>query len=287
MTACVHSLFIYPLKSAMAVRVDEIEMTARGPAGDRLWMVVNEGGTFLTQRQNARLSQVRAMPDGRGGLFLSAVGMPDVHVDAAVTGAAGVLRKVEIWKDVCLAFDAGEAAAQWLGRYLETPCRLVGQLDTCPRPVKAEYGGQGEPVSFADDFPVLLTAEPSLLALDSHFSTPLAMDRFRPNIVTAGHDAFAEDTWRKVKIGDVDFDVTKPCARCVMTTIDQLTGQRLSNEPVETLARLRRGRKGAYFGQNILPRGLGRIRVGDRLDVVTTGPAHPELEGVRLTWSAI
>ena len=284
MGVVVHSLFIHPLKSGKAVAVDAVDMMTRGPKGDRLWMVVDEAGKFLTQRQNAKLSQIDAQLDGAGGLFLKVSGMPDLHVGAEAARKLNQRREVEIWKDKCLAFDAGDEAAVWFERFLDTKCRLVGQLEEPIRPVKAEYGGQGEVVSFADDFPVLLATMPSLKALEPHFTSPITMNRFRPNIVTDGNGAFEEDVWHRIKIGEVEFDVTKPCPRCVVTTIDQATGEKPSKEPIETLVKFRRGKKGAYFGQNLLSRVLGTIRVGDKVEILKTGTSHAELEGVRLSF---
>lgn len=278
----VAGLFVYPLKSARAVALENVEITPRGPAGDRLWMVVDANGKFLTQRQNARLSQVTARTDGDLNLALEAPGMLHVRIDAKAVRDQNRRLDVEVWKDICSAFDAGDEVADWLACFLGVPCRLAGQLDDFMRRVVPEYSPQGDPVSFADGFPLLLTTMPSLAALRPSFAVDVPMERFRPNIVLDGNLPFEEDVWQTIRIGKVVFNVVKPCSRCVITTIDQASGEKPSKEPIETLARLRRGKKGVYFGQNLMIGEPGTIRLGDAVEVVSTTDPHAELEGVNV-----
>lgn len=278
----VAGLFVYPLKSARAVELESVEIMPRGPAGDRLWMVVDANGKFLTQRQNARLSQIAARIDGVLNLTLEAPGMPHFRIDAKAVRDRNHRLDVEVWKDRCLAFDAGDEAADWLARFLGVPCRLAGQLDDFMRRIVPEYSPQGDPVSFADGFPLLLTTMPSLAALRSSFTADVPMERFRPNIVLDGNLPFEEDVWRTIRIGKVVFNVVKPCSRCVITTIDQASGEKPSKEPIETLARLRRGKKGVYFGQNLMIGQPGTICLGDAVEVLSTAEPHAELEGAGL-----
>lgn len=259
----VDSCYIHPLKSARARAVDAFEMTPRGPEGDRLWMVVDAAtGKFVTQRENAKLATVTAAPAG-DGLTLSADGMDAIDV----ARPAARRRDVTVWKDDCRALDAGDDAAAWLSAYLGGDCRLVRMDDDAPRPVSEKHGRPGDIVSFADGFPLLITTTASLDALDLA-GAGVTMRRFRPNIVLAGATPFAEDTWKRIRIGDVELDLVKACARCVVTTIDQDSGEKPSREPVATLAKKRKGTKGVYFGQNAIPRSLGRIETGAAVTVL-------------------
>jgi uncharacterized protein YcbX len=128
-------------------------------------------------------------------------------------------------------------------------------------------------VSFADGYPFLLTSESSLDELNSRMGTAIPMDRFRPNFVVTGSNAFAEDAWKKIHIGEAEFHVVKPCARCVITTIDQKTGEKSGAEPLKTLAQFRKKRGKVLFGQNLIAENAGaRVRVGDLVTVAQAAP---------------
>jgi uncharacterized protein YcbX len=119
-------------------------------------------------------------------------------------------------------------------------------------------------VSFADGFAFLLVSEESLADLNARLDSPLPMNRFRPNLVIAGAEPFGEDRLDAFRIGDVRFRVVKPCARCVVTTTDQATGER-GHEPLRTLATFRRRDGEVFFGQNVVHEGVGPLRVGEAL----------------------
>lgn len=211
--------------------------------------------------------------------------MPELTVSAPTGDAV----PVKIWKDTCAGFDAGDTAAAWISQYLGQPARLVRKDPATPRAVDQAFAGAGDSVGFADGFPYLVTNNASLAALQPHFaaSAGIGMDRFRPNIVLDGLDAFAEDRVHTVLIGGyLKMQFVKPCSRCIMTTIDQQSGLGSSQEPVATLSRLRRGKgdglQGIFFGQNALVRDTGTIRVGDTVTILATAPAHPALQTVAL-----
>lgn len=263
------SMHVYPVKSARGLAVTEAEVQPWGLAGDRRFMVTAPDGRFVTQRTEPRLAQVRAeYIDGpvAGSLRLCAPGMADLLVPAV----PGERVAVTVWRDTVPVTDTGDAAATWLAGFLGRDLRLVYLDDPTARPVSPMYGQDTDRVSLADGFPLLLTATASLDALNGWLlesgGDPVPMDRFRPNVVVAGDGqdavAWAEDDWRRVRIGAVTFRVSKPCARCVVTTTDQETGER-GSEPLRILGQRRRLGRRLVFGQNLIPEGTGILRVGD------------------------
>jgi uncharacterized protein len=181
----------------------------------------------------------------------------------------GKHREVSLWEDTCEAIDQGDEVAQ-LSRYIGIPCRLVRIRDGYVRQVSTEYAhDERDQVGFADGFPFLLLSEASLADLNARLSVPISMQRFRPNIVVSGTTPFGEDTWKIIRIGGIEFHVVKPCARCVVTTIDQQSGVQ-GKEPLRTLATYRHVRgKGVLFGQNLVHSNEGSISVGDVVHIVT------------------
>ncbi|GAU67340.1 hypothetical protein SSP35_04_04280 [Streptomyces sp. NBRC 110611] len=267
------SLHRYPVKSLAGSDPGEAVVEPWGLAGDRRWLLVDAENGQLTQRQQPTLALARAeeLPDGV--LRVTAPGMPPLTVE--VPGSGGRTVPVEVWKDVVEAVPAGAAAAEWFSGFLGVECRLV-HLDAPEkrRPVDPEYARPGDTVGFADGFPLLLTAASSLDALNSLVAQgdhadegPLPMNRFRPNVVVDGTAPWAEDGWRRVRIGEVEFAVVKPSARCVVTTTDQYTAER-GKEPLRTLARHRRFGDRLVFGQNLIPRTTGTIRIGDPFEIL-------------------
>lgn len=243
-----------------------------GLAGDRRWMLADAAGRCVTQREQPRLALARAESSPGGGLLLAAPGMPVLEV--AVPRRSATV-PVHIWGDKVEAVPAGDAAAAWFGVYLGMEVILVHLDDPAHRrPIDPEYARPGETVSFADGFPLLVTTEASLAALNGLIAAgdlpeegPLPMDRFRPNAVLSGTEAWAEDAWVRIRIGEVEFRVVKPCGRCVVTTTDQGTAAR-GREPLRTLARHRRFGGRLVFGQNLVPVRPGTLRVGDALTVM-------------------
>lgn len=243
-----------------------------GLAGDRRWMLTDAAGRCVTQREQPRLALARAEPSPEGGLLLTAPGMPVLDVPVP---RPSVTVAVHIWGDKVEAVPAGDAAAAWFGAFLGTEVTLVHLDDPARRrPIDPDYARPGETVSFADGFPLLVTTEASLAELNALIAAgdhpgegPLPMDRFRPNAVLAGTDPWAEDSWSRIRVGDVEFRVVKPCGRCLVTTTDQRTSVR-GREPLRTLARHRRFGGRLVFGQNLVPVRPGTLRVGDALTIV-------------------
>jgi uncharacterized protein YcbX len=263
----------YPVKS-LAGGAQTIAMVEPcGLEGDRRFMVVDAGGRFISQRECPRMALLHAAL-AAGQLILSRAGAASMMIAGATDGAVCTVR---VWRDAVTARDAGETAASWLSAALDLPCRLVYLDAPFSRRIKARYASnQTECVSFADGFPLLLASESSLAEVNARLPDPVTMARFRPNLVIAGGPAWAEDTWRRIRIGEAVFRVAKPCDRCVITTLDPLTGlQPAGNEPLTTLAQFRRdGSGGIMFGQNLVPERCGAVRLGDRVEVLEAGPSN-------------
>jgi uncharacterized protein YcbX len=260
----VSDLFLYPVKSCSGVSVERARVGATGFDLDRRWMVVGSDGRFVSQREQPRLALVRTKI-GADRLLLEAPGLRVLAVP--FEREPGPTVRVAVWKDESAALDEGRAAGEWFSAHLGISTRLVRLADDDARPLGAPSAQPGDRLSFADAYPFLLLSEASLDGLNRRLSLPLPMDRFRPNIVITGCGPHAEDGWRRVRIGEVDFRVAKPCARCVITTTNQKTGER-GREPLHTLATYRLQDGEVLFGQNLVHGGRGVVRVGDRVVVL-------------------
>lgn len=270
----VSGIFIYPVKSCRGLAVASAAVDDLGVAGDRRFLVVDETGKFLTQRTNARMALITTALDV-DRLTLSAEGAGAVSVARAPDHAAP-LRSVTVWKHSGLqAEDCGAEAAQWLSDFLGQRCTLVRIGPAFARDVLKRAGRPGDCFSFADGSPVLVTGEASLADLNDRIlergGEPVPMDRFRANIVVSGGAPFAEDEWPRVRIGDVVLRAAGKSDRCIVTTTDQLTGER-GKEPLRTLATFRRDPvepASVYFGANFINESKrGTVRVGDEVVVL-------------------
>lgn len=225
-------------------------------------MVVDASGRFLTARTVPGMVRVVAQPVD-GGLALS---MDGEHLTVPTPTASPRLT-VTVWGDTVEALPARDGG--WLAARLGQDCRLVYMDDSLRRPVDPDYAIDGDITSFADGFPLLLLSEGSLADLNGRLARPVSMDHFRPNLVVSGCPAFAEDGWRRIRIGTVELALVKRCARCVLTTVDPRTGQRTADgEPLRTLSGYRKAGGGVMFGQNALVIRPGRISLGDTVMVV-------------------
>ena len=178
----------------------------------------------------------------------------------------GVRRRAMIWDHEIEAIDQGDQAAEWFSRVVGRPLRLVRWAEDQVRLVSKKYSDRDAQTAFSDGYPVLLTSEASLADLNSRLVTPVRMERFRPNIVVTGCDAFAEDTWGEITVEDLGMDVVKPCGRCKVINVDPQTGQ-VGQEPLKTLASYRAQGRRIVFGQNCIHHGYGNVRVGDPVHV--------------------
>ncbi len=258
---------IYPVKSTRRIALSESEVLARGLPWDRRWMLVDAQGKFITARQHPTLAAVDTRLDDTN-LSVSAAGRSELLIPLPVEARDPV--KVTIWRSQCDAVSAGPDADAWFSDYLGFECHLVRMTDDLVRGVDPDYGQPGDEVSFADGFPMLLISEASLKDLNTRLEHPVSMRRFRPNLVVDGEVPYAEDNWRRVRIGGVEFEGVKNCSRCIFTTIDPDTGIKSTDtEPLRTLSRYRkRPQGGVYFGQNLIPRSGGVVHLGDEVEVI-------------------
>jgi len=260
----VSALYIYPIKSCGGLSVQQMPIEGRGPVLDRRFMVVDDNGSFLTQRQVPKMALVRPTIT-QTELLIEAPGMERLEV--ALSGGDGRRVPIQVWSHSGEAEFAGDDPANWFSRYLGCSCRLVRWDEDQVRLCDPEYARFESQVAFADGFPVLLISEASLEDLNSRMEKPLPMNRFRPNLVVGECEPYAEDGWKQIRIGGLLFDVVKPCDRCVITTVDQTSGG-VGKEPLRTLATYRRRGNAVSFGQNCIHHGPGMIRVGDEVEVI-------------------
>ncbi|MGR2740580.1 MOSC domain-containing protein [Billgrantia sp. Q4P2] len=274
----VTELNLYPVKSLRGISLEQATLGVRGLAYDRNWMVVDQVGRFVTQRQMPGMARVTVRLED-DWLVLEHPEAQPLAIELARRDQPRLTAYV--WDDACQALDEGEEAANWLTQVLGdlrgSRLRLVRFDDGHRRPVESRYlQGEEAHTAFADGYPFLIASTASLDALNGTLQekglVPLPMNRFRPNIVLEGASAFAEDGWSEVlaQDGHYRFGLRKPCQRCKITTIDQSSGTiDVPGEPLQTLIQMKTQplRPGAYFGQNAtLLSGEGvTIAVGDTL----------------------
>ncbi|MFC3607054.1 MOSC domain-containing protein [Stutzerimonas tarimensis] len=261
------ALYRYPLKSAAGESMGSALSDALGLAGDRRWMLAEaDSGRFVSQRNFPRLGLLQARLVANG-LTVVAPGLDRLTV--AQPDADSPARRVQIWGEQADALDAGNEAAARLGSWLGLRCRLVYLPLQQGVPVDTRYAAHGERTGFSDGFPFLLIGQASLEDLSERVGRELDMRRFRPNLVVQGAPAYAEDQWRRIRIGPVTFRVVKPCTRCIITTLDPDSGSRDSGgEPLATLARYRKGEGGVLFGQNLIAENTGELKLGMSVEVL-------------------
>ena len=227
-------------------------------------MAVTPRGEVLTQREHPRLALIR--PEIRPPhLVLRAPDQADLV--AALDPLGGRPISTRVWDDPLVVVAPDHEADAWLSEALQQECLLAHFPVTLVREVDRDHAPRGGRTGFADGFPFLLIGQDSLGELNRRLPRPLPMNRFRPNLVVHGSSPFAEDGWRRIRIGPVPMEVVKPCARCVMTTTDQVAGRRDGDEPLRTLATFRRVNGQVMFGQNLVHYGTGVLKVGDPVHV--------------------
>ena len=271
-------LHIYPVKSTAGISLDAAALTPQGLRGDRRYMVVSADGQFMTQRRFPRMALVQVTIESAGGeeqLTLTAPDMPTLQVQRPEADDASMT--VEIWGDRTTALPCGTDADAWFGQFLSVSCRLVYMPETSQRPVDHGKFGSDKIVSFADAYPYLLLSEASLAGLNQRLvdrqAGSVPMNRFRPNLVVSGDIApHAEDEWKRIRIGEVVFEVAKPCARCSIPNVDQVLGDR-TKEPTVTLSTYRSWDRAIWFGQNLIQEKFAAkqaewLRVGDTVEVL-------------------
>jgi MOSC domain-containing protein len=254
-------LSIYPLKSCAQISLNRAKLSPFGLEFDRRWMLIDEQGIMLTQRKHARMCLIHSRLNN-GQLTVNAPGMPalDIH-------STNSIKKATVWEDTCNAYDCGDNASNWFSIFLNTPARLVYFPDDEQRQVDLEYAKPGDITAFSDGFPYLLISQASLNDLNSRLQIPVEMKRFRPNVVVTGNEAFAEDQWKRLRIGGIEFSLVKPCSRCAIPGINPTTAEKTA-EPVKTLANYRLREKKILFGQNVIALGSGVLKVGMPVEIL-------------------
>jgi uncharacterized protein len=266
------SIYRYPVKSCRGDEMQQAEVEPWGLAGDRRWMLVDDEGALVTARERRQLLMVTPVLDGTA-LRLRAPGRPSLTVKVPEGGLA----RVSVWNSWLDATPAVPEAHAWFSEVAGISLRLVYLDDPLRRRANPQFSRDGDRVSFADGYPLLLASESSLACLNRWIAEgprasdgPLPMTRFRPNVIVRGAAAWGEDGWRLLRIGGVTFRAVKGCDRCVMTMIDPET-LTTTKEPIATLARYRRWDGATWFGMNLIPDGVtagAAIRVGDPVEIL-------------------
>ena len=289
----ISSISIYPIKSLKGISLESSVVEKRGLRYDRRWMLTDLDGMFFTQREVPKMAAVVVEVLG-GALRVSSDGFDSLEIPFEPD--RGEHESVTVWNSTLIGETYVGAMNEWFSEVLSKRCKLVRMPDNGTRHVSEKFDLGEDTVSFADGYPLLLIGEGSLAEVNERLhekyhsdeygeKLPLPMNRFRPNVVVEGSDPFEEDRWAKIKIGAAIFRVPKPCARCVMTTVDQAKGEFDGKEPLKTLASFRMAKdvfpdsheslgqtaNAVLFGENLIPENPGvSIRLGDEVEVLET-----------------
>lgn len=259
----IRSLFIYPIKSLQGIAVDQLQLTDRGPRGDRRYMLIDEHGKFMTQRTFPEMALFRTRMQAPGFVVSHPeVGEMTFHFD----GPSGPSLQTHVWDDAVEVRMVSEEANAYFTRALRKQCRLVYMADDSKRPTDPRYA-KGQLTSLADGYPYLLLGTASLAALNQQLEHPVTMERFRPNIVVETSIPFEEDQWKKFQLGNLMFENAKPCSRCILVNVDPNDGSR-SPEPLRTLAKFRTVQNKVYLGVNVVSNATeGTLKLCDALTI--------------------
>lgn len=264
----VSQLYIYPIKSLGGISISSVNITDRGFEHDRRWMLVDSNNRFISQKEIAEMAllQVEILPDG---LKIHYKINQEIFIKIPFKPSTAETIIADIWNIPCEVQIVSDLANTWFSKILNTSCRLVYMPDSTMLKIDERFNINNGITSLSDGYPILMISEASLQDLNSRMNEPLPMNRFRPNLVCVDGDAFIEDTMREFEINGIKFFGVKPCARCVMTTINQQTSQK-GKEPLNTLSRFRKKDAKVLFGENIIAAGTGTINVGDTITILQT-----------------
>ncbi len=254
---------IYPIKSLGGISLKEAILEERGLQYDRRWMLIDESGTFITQRKHFKLALLQ-VGISNSTVTIAHKTIPNYSTSFSVEEHNGKPIEVSIWDDVSSGTEVKIQVSEWFSDFLKIKVRLIKMGGEEKRFVDPKYAANDEIVSFADGYPYLIIGKASLDALNTKLEEPVLMDRFRPNFVFTGGEPHIEDGFNKFYIGNTLFSAVKPCARCVLTTVNQQTGAK-GQEPLKTLASYRTFNKKVMFGQNLIHHNLGTVRLNDEL----------------------
>jgi len=270
------SMHVYPVKSCRGIDVEEATVDPWGLEWDRAWMLVDDSGSFMTQRTYPSMARITTELT-EDQLVLSAPDMTELRVDKTLPDST---YDVEIWGDHVEALDEGDEAAGWFSESIGTTCRLVRKAPDHNRDLEFNPTEQSTTVGFADTHPFLLVTKSSVEALNEYLENPITYHRFRPNFVIDNTDPFDEDYWKQMKLSGVTMDLVRTKPRCKVITVDQLKGEVESSEPLELLTKKRKNEDGVLFGRELVHHSTGAtIRRGATVEVLKTRKNILEGEG--------
>lgn len=259
------AIHIYPVKSLGGISLQSADVLPKGLRYDRRWMLVTDDNRFMTQREFPQLTKLKM--ELEGNFFKIRKGQEMILLDPD-RSHENIPVETRVWDDEVLTYVFSREHSRWISEQTGVNCRLVIFPEENKREIDPLYGSSQEHVSLADGYPFLIIGEKSLEELNARLEIPLPMNRFRPNFVFSGGTPFEEDGWKEFSIGENRFRAVKPCGRCVMTTVDQETGEK-GKEPLQTLAKFRQKEGSVLFGQNLLALDFRSVRVGDPIVVIS------------------
>lgn len=257
---------IYPVKSLPGISLNESFAEERGFKYDRRWMLVDYENMFITQRLFPQMVFIDVSIKKGHLIFTHRI----KNIEPLIISLSEFPKKkvnVEVWDDSCQAIEYPNKVNGWFSEAIGSICKLVYMPNSSERKTSTKYFKESKNFSFADGYPYLMIGEESLNYLNSKIDKPVSMNQFRPNIVFSGGSEHIEDEWKNIKIGDIKFSVIKPCARCVITTIDPNSGNK-NKEPLTTLSTYRNFNNKVMFGQNVIGHSEGIIKVGDKIKLM-------------------
>lgn len=258
-------IHIYPIKSLAGISLQSAEVEERGLKYDRRWVLVDDTNKFFTQRDYPEMALIK-VAIGDHGLHLQHERKNIESLKVSFDFDHSIKDKVVIWDDTVVGEFYNQTIDDWFSKILGIKCHLVKMPESTRRIVDETYA-KDKIVSFADGYPFMIIGQSSLDDLNSRMEIPLPMNRFRTNFVFTGGKPFAEDNWKKFKIGNVIFEAVKPCARCVITTTDQETAER-APEPLFTLSKFRKVNNKVLFGVNLISLSTGQVLLGDKIELL-------------------
>ena len=261
----ISSINIFPVKSLSGISLFKSKVEERGFQYDRRWMIVDSDNLFMTQRKFPQMVFIDVKIEDGKLIFQHRINKAN-RLELPLAEFPQKKVSVKVWEDTCEAVEYGKAINDWFTGMLEYKCKLVYMPDRTERKTSTQYFSETKNVSFADGYPFLIIGEESLNFLNSKLIEPITMNQFRPNIVFSGGKEHDEDAWENIKIGHLNFSVGKPCARCVVTTINPRNSKK-GKEPLATLSKYRNVDNKILFGQNAISHDYGIIKIGDKITV--------------------
>lgn len=265
-------IWIYPIKSLPGIQLPKALVAPKGLQFDRRWMLVDQNSRFLTQRVHPEMALFNVKLENEF-LIVSKkslkqeIAIPNTIAINLISTSYEKTLKVQIWQNEVEAIEVKKSFSVWFSEQLQFKCRLVFFPENNRRDVDPDFATIGDQVSFADAYPILIIGQTSLENLNQKLESPITSMRFRPNFIFSGDLPHAEDNWKNFTIGAVSFEGVKPCSRCVVITLNPDNGEK-GVEPLKTLAKFRTQNGKVHFGENVIPRSTGEVKIGDRIEII-------------------